>query len=105
MKGKHFLVIACAAVVAFNLRAQQPDKATPAVKSTGKEKPPQLASRQSLSDMERFRSNVIDFYTGKGADPKDPLFVDALRRLEKEAESYLQSMIDKGAEPGLFDPP
>src|SRR5262249_41820405 len=59
----------------------------------------------SMPDMEAFRANIIDFYTGKGADLKDPATADALARMERTAKGHLESMVTDGQDPWPIAPP
>ena len=57
---------------------------------------PIAAAQPASADIERFRANVVDFYSAKGADPADPVAARALKSLQETAESYLATQSTAG---------
>lgn len=71
----------------------------------GEEPAPHVSVAALSPEMARFRANLVDFYSGKGADLNDPEIAAALARFEKTATDYLDSMIVDGVDPGPIEPP
>lgn len=53
------------------------------------------------SDIDTCTSRVIDYFTARGANPKDPLMADALQRLHKTVKGLLATMNEDGSWPDI----